>query len=707
MTDFEFLSGILSEHQDEILRVAAAQGMGQAGDGIALGPLTQALLNDLEPEVRAAAAETLGTLGEEGALLPLAQALVNDPDSAEAVRAAAARSLGQLEDPEAIAPLAQALREDPDESVKTASAAALGALENPGGIPQLAETLLGSDPSSVRAAAALALGAIATSQSLPALMEAQRGDDSPAVRSAASEALEEIPSTELAGALTGDADPEGRSAAAELLGQRGDPSAAPALIEALRDPEPEVRGAAENAVKALGTVTSLENGAGLLDHSAGVFFIPGTTTRQASELSHRPVFEVQGELTDGFLRVAVGDRYVNGRWLPDEGAGYAYSVGSVVSGTATTVRPTIEPASRHLNRISVQPVGGEGSIPEGVVPTTSRLETLSVEGTYFPGSDTFATDRDQASYDWISQVPAYSETQLNAAPVAGDYPHSTLPDGVPERVRNLAEEITASHATPYQKAKAIEQYLRDSYAYSLADPLEGGVPSGHDPVDWFLFESREGTCGNFSSAFAVLARAVGLPARVASGWSVLGGPSAAATAFEQTVYTDQAHQRAEIAFEGLGWIPFEPTAAGGPPGRAPAYASEGGTQVRAGRQAIQALVEVLGSDDSAVQAQARQRLESIGVRVTSTENGGAVVSSDREGFDIGAGTTTRQVPLAEAGEPGAVFVVTGAAHTSYLRSAVGDVYQDGQWSQLDPMEIDYDPNTSIPHQVRDQIAAAA
>ena len=227
-----------------------------------------------------------------------------------------------------------------------------------------------------------------------------------------------------------------------------------------------MRAAADNAVNALGTVTSLENGAGLLDHSAGVSFIPGTTTQQASELSHRPVFEVQGELTDGFLRVAVGDRYVNGRWLPDEEAGYAYSVGSAISGTATTVRPTIEPASRHLNRISVQPVGGEGSIPEGVVPTTSRLETLSVEGTYFPGSDTYATDRDRASYDWISQVPAYSERQLNAAPVAGDYPHSTLPDGVPERVRNLAEEITASHATPYQKAKAIEQYLRDSYAYS-------------------------------------------------------------------------------------------------------------------------------------------------------------------------------------------------------------------------------------------------
>ena len=66
----------------------------------------------------------------------------------------------------------------------------------------------------------------------------------------------------------------------------------------------------------------------------------------------------------------------------------------------------------------------------------------------------------------------------------------------------------------------------------------------------------------FSSAFAVMARSVGVPARVVSGWAISSAPEV------QTVYSDQAHQWAEIALEGIGWVAFEPTGGGGPPSRA-------------------------------------------------------------------------------------------------------------------------------------------
>ena len=65
----------------------------------------------------------------------------------------------------------------------------------------------------------------------------------------------------------------------------------------------------------------------------------------------------------------------------------------------------------------------------------------------------------------------------------------------------------------------------------------------------------------FSSAFVVLARSVGIPARVVSGWAIKP------TDEIQTVSTDQSHQWAEVAFEGLGWVTFEPTGAGGAPDR--------------------------------------------------------------------------------------------------------------------------------------------
>ena len=158
-----------------------------------------------------------------------------------------------------------------------------------------------------------------------------------------------------------------------------------------------------------------------------------------------------------------------------------------------------------------------------------------------------------------------------------------------------------------------------------------------------------------------------------SGWSVLPGSAGAATSYEQTVYSDQAHQRAEVAFEGLGWIPFEPTASQGAPGRAPAYAAGGGTQAQAEKEEIEALVGEMASSDPGVREEAQERLEAKGATVTVTENGGAVVTKDDQCFGIGVGTTTRQVYRSAGVTAGAVFIVTGAGHTRYLRNAVGDV----------------------------------
>lgn len=120
----------------------------------------------------------------------------------------------------------------------------------------------------------------------------------------------------------------------------------------------------------------------------------------------------------------------------------------------------------------------------------------------------------------------------------------------------MAEQITASATTPYEKASAIATYLQTNYTYKygIDDPLYNTKPPSEDPVDWFLFDHKVGTCGNFSSAFVVLARSIGLPARVVSGWAV------SATAEQQVVYADQGHQWAEVAFANLGWVTFEATA---------------------------------------------------------------------------------------------------------------------------------------------------
>ena len=203
-------------------------------------------------------------------------------------------------------------------------------------------------------------------------------------------------------------------------------------------------------------------------------------------------------------------------------------------------------------------MGSLTAIPAGPVPTSLHLQSASLPGTFLPYSSTLSSEISVPGYSWTSRVAVYSQQQLARATVSPDPTYTQLPDDLPERIRDLAIEITRDLSGPYAKARAIAAYLSTRYPYRLADSEDDLVPPGRDPVDWFLFDHQEGTCGVYSSAFVVLARSVGLPARVVSGWAI------AQTADIQTVHANQGHQWAEVAFDGLGWVSFEPTGAGGP-----------------------------------------------------------------------------------------------------------------------------------------------
>ncbi|HDQ34960.1 MAG TPA: transglutaminase domain-containing protein, partial [Chloroflexi bacterium] len=119
-----------------------------------------------------------------------------------------------------------------------------------------------------------------------------------------------------------------------------------------------------------------------------------------------------------------------------------------------------------------------------------------------------------------SLTPVVSVTELRQA--RSDYPmwmveyYMALPQSVPERVLTLARDLTATAPTPYDRAMAIQTYLRETYPYTLDVPFP---PAGHDVADYFLFELREGYCDYYATAMVVLARAAGLPARLAVGYA--------------------------------------------------------------------------------------------------------------------------------------------------------------------------------------------
>jgi transglutaminase-like putative cysteine protease len=127
-----------------------------------------------------------------------------------------------------------------------------------------------------------------------------------------------------------------------------------------------------------------------------------------------------------------------------------------------------------------------------------------------------------------------------------------LPSRFPAEVRELAQRFTAGAATPYDRALALRDSLRVGFIYDETAPA--GASS--DALDHFLFGSHRGYCEQFAGAYAAMARAVGLPARVAVGFTP-GTYDGAAGVWRVT--TREAHAWPEVFLDGIGWTAFEPT----------------------------------------------------------------------------------------------------------------------------------------------------
>jgi transglutaminase-like putative cysteine protease len=182
-----------------------------------------------------------------------------------------------------------------------------------------------------------------------------------------------------------------------------------------------------------------------------------------------------------------------------------------------------------------------------------------------------STQNIYTAQSWLSEA---TPQQLRAA--GTDYPdwiterYLNLPDELPNRVRALGLELTATAPTPYDRAIAIESYLR-TYPYTLDVSTP---PIGQDVVDYFLFDLQKGYCDYYASSMAVLARSAGLPARFVIGYA----PSPYDYRTDQYVVREaEAHSWAQIYFPEYGWIDFEPTGGRSPLNRE----DEGGSKLAA------------------------------------------------------------------------------------------------------------------------------
>lgn len=158
-----------------------------------------------------------------------------------------------------------------------------------------------------------------------------------------------------------------------------------------------------------------------------------------------------------------------------------------------------------------------------------------------------------------AQVLTPVELQEARAPQRPD-PVYLDSSGVSPEVARSARSVTAGAPTPYAKVMALQSWFRSNFAYDT----DVDYRSDADPTGAFLVR-RRGFCQQFASSFALMARALGIPSRVAVGFTQ--GDLTASTDTDSTyvVRGRHAHTWPEVYFDGIGWVPFEPTTGRGNP----------------------------------------------------------------------------------------------------------------------------------------------
>lgn len=158
-------------------------------------------------------------------------------------------------------------------------------------------------------------------------------------------------------------------------------------------------------------------------------------------------------------------------------------------------------------------------------------------------------------YDVVSDAGLPSAQTLRLAPT--EYPpdirlvYLRLPDVTPQ-VGDLARNVTAKANNNYDRAIALQDYLRNNYRYTLDPPAI--EPS--DPIGSFLFKSKSGYCEYFAAAMAVMLRTLDVPSRLVNGFQT-GAYNRIGKDF--VVRARDAHSWVEAYFPNYGWVPFDPT----------------------------------------------------------------------------------------------------------------------------------------------------
>lgn len=270
-------------------------------------------------------------------------------------------------------------------------------------------------------------------------------------------------------------------------------------------------------------------------------------------LSDALVMTVQTE-RPGFFRAQTFDTWDGTTWRQEPGASTTVDSDGRLTPRPDDLAGKEGELRRDLFRIEAPlaatlPLGpsavridAPGPVAQGVDGALFPYRPLGRGATYTVDSRSFDLTPASVRAAGSGDVPADVASRWARPPVAS------------ERTRELVRELTGDLENSYDKVQAIERWLGANTEYSFDAPLS---PGGVDVVDHFLFTSRLGWCEQVASSLTVMLRLSGVPARLATGF-VPAGRDRVSGAYR--VLESGAHAWTEVWFDGLGWVPFDPTA---------------------------------------------------------------------------------------------------------------------------------------------------
>lgn len=334
--------------------------------------------------------------------------------------------------------------------------------------------------------------------------------------------------------------------------------AAPKLEPQWADPVPFIKSTAEDAGSLEGEGAGIRTvGYGEDDTRLGGSFIQDQT----------PVFRATAE-QEQYWRIETKDVYTGKGWVNSSEPNYMKQDPQNISIKTFDESVETEEMTTFLEFTGdvqipkiIYPYGIE-KVETGA-PVDLQLDEHSGELATLRGESDFTLE----SYTINYQSPSFEINSLRNVsttdPENINEQYTQLPETLPERVGELAREVTAEEGNRYNKARAIETYFgQNGFAYNT-----NNVPvpeKDQDYVDQFLFESKVGYCDNYSTSMVVMLRTLDIPARWAKGFTSgeiiadnVGGPSTSYDTYEVT--NANAHSWVEVYFPEKGWVSFEPT----------------------------------------------------------------------------------------------------------------------------------------------------